>query len=487
MGFCFNRAQAFPTRLKTSRLAGIKAVVSKHQNGYALLFLIAHRMQPTGASMGKSAVKSVQEMLDTLRGFTAADGYMVPENGPKSATFGDSSAISDGLMVPTRRKPGRRALLDGNFARRTHPVQASEYCIWDTELPGFGLRIHPTGRYHWFVRVRHRGKHRRITFGRSDELDAVLARTQARRLLAEVALDGLPKRTFVKSTPELSDFVETYWTDIARYWKASTAKRNHEAWRRDLVPVFGTTRIADIIPADIIRWRDGCAGGNEAKFNRALPVLASLLKYAEQLHLRRKGSNPCRVTPRYKRHPCERYLLPLEYRQLGAALRAAEAHSPAKVAIIRLLLYTGARVGEIRDLRWEWVRPPHLALPDSKTGAKLVWLNSQALEIFGAVPRREGCAFVFPNRTGTAPLNLEGWWNSFRRTCSLPDVRIHDLRHSFASTAIMDNVPLATIGKLLGHLLPETTAKYAHLSDDVIADAAQRISGSLAEAIGMQA
>ena len=124
-------------------------------------------------------------------------------------------------------------------------------------------------------------------------------------------------------------------------------------------------------------------------------------------------------------------------------------------------------------------------LPDSKTGAKVIWLNSQALAIIDAQRRLEGCPYVFPDRRRSAPLSLDPWWPKFRRKCALPDVRIHDLRHSFASSAIMDNVPLASIGKLLGHLLPETTAKYAHLSDDVIADAAKRISGSLACAIGL--
>lgn len=93
---------------------------------------------------------------------------------------------------------------------------------------------------------------------------------------------------------------------------------------------------------------------------------------------------------------------------------------------------------------------------------------------------------MFPNQTGQRPVNFEIWWYSFRRRCALPDVRIHDLRHSFASTAIMDNVPLSTIGKLLGHKLVETTAKYAHLSDDVIGEAAERVSGSLAQAIGLR-
>lgn len=389
-------------------------------------------------------------------------------------------------MVPNGQSRPRRALLDGNFARRKLPLRTLEYCIWDTELKGFGLRIRPSGKYLWFVRVRHRDKHRRYTLGSTEELDAVLARSQARRLLAEVALDGLPKRVVVKATPTMDDFVETYFPDLARGWKPATVKRNMNAWRLQLAPHFGSCRVADITRADVVRWRDGCAGEHEAQFNRAVPVLASLMKYAEALHLRRKGSNPCRGIPRYKREAKERYLTPLEYRRVGRELAEDETAFPGEVAIVRLLLFTGARVSEIRDLQWEWVKPPRLSLPDSKTGPKIIWLNSQALAILEAVPRREGCPFVFPNRKGNKPMDLFNWWPKFRRRCALPDVRIHDLRHSFASAAIMDNVPLTTIGKLLGHVLPETTAKYAHLADEVIADAAQRVSGSLAAAIGLR-
>lgn len=218
-----------------------------------------------------------------------------------------------------------------------------------------------------------------------------------------------------------------------------------------------------------------------------MPVLASLLKYAELLNLRRKGSNPCRGMPRYKRPPRERYLTPIEYRRIGVALREDAEAYPFQVAIIRLLLFTGARVGEIQNLRWEWVQPPRLVLPDSKTGPKTIWLNSQALEVIESIEQRAHCPFVFPNVGGTKPVKLEKWWLPFRRRCAIPDVRVHDLRHSFASTAIMDNVPLATIGRLLGHVLPETTAKYAHLSDDIIGDAANRISSVLAKAIGLPA
>lgn len=378
------------------------------------------------------------------------------------------------------------AFLDGNYARRKHPTKQAEYMIWDTELKGFGLRVLPSGGCFWTVRSRQRGKHIRVTLGRSDEVAALLARSQARKLLAEAALDGLPKQKAAVAPITLERFVAMYWDDVARYWKPSTAKRNFTAWRVQLAPAFGSMRISEVRATDVRRWRDDCAGDHEAQYNRAIPVLGSLFKYAEALSLRRKGSNPCRGLPRYRRAAKERYLSPVEYSRLGAALRATEERSPAEVAIVRLLLFTGARISEIRDLRWEWVRPPHLSLPDSKTGPRTIWLNSQALAVLASIPRREGCAFVFSNGAGTKPLTIDPWWYRFRRSCSMPDIRLHDLRHSFASSAIMDNVPLVTIGKLLGHALPETTAKYAHLADEVIGDAAQRISGSLAQALGLR-
>ena len=390
-------------------------------------------------------------------------------------------------MVPIARKRGRRAFLDGNFARRKLPLKNSEYCIWDTELAGFGIRVRPSGNYFWFVRLRHRGKHRRITLGKTTELDAMLARSQARRLLAEAALDGLPKRVVVKSTPTMSDFVEMYFEDLSRVWKPSTAKRNADAWKNDLVEHFGDILAADVSKADVVRWRDACAGEREARFNRAVPVLAALLKYAEALKMRRKGSNPCRGMPRYKRRAMERYLTPAEYARVGRELRAQEKEFPRQVAVIRLLLYTGARRSEIEKLQWDWVKPPRLMLPDSKTGPKTIWLNSHALAILEGIQQQGDSPFVFPGSTDGKPIDINGWWNKFRRRCALPDVRLHDLRHSFASTAIMDDVALATIGKLLGHVLPETTEKYAHLADEVVAEAAQRVSGSLASAIGLRA
>lgn len=379
----------------------------------------------------------------------------------------------------------RRACLDGNLSRRKWQRSGKEYNILDTELPGFGMRVRASGKAYWYVRLRKRGKERRVTLGPASKLSAKAARSEAKALLVQAALDGLPSPKPARKSPLLSEFVEANWRDLARGWKPSTVKRNHHDWVTMIAPQFGAMPIAEISVTDVTCWRDGCAGGKECRFNRAVPVFASLLKYAEALKLRPKGSNPCRGIPRYKRPLMERYVTPKEFRRLGRELALAEAEYPAQVAIIRVLLFTGARVSEIRDLQWRWVKPPRLQLPDSKTGPKTIYLNSQAMAVIQAVPKMKNCPLVFPDHSRAKPVNVQSWWSRFRRLCALPDVRIHDLRHSFASAAIGQNVPLATIGTLLGHVLPETTARYAHLADEHIAEAAQRVSGSLAQAIGV--
>ena len=414
-------------------------------------------------------------------------GYLVPGESRFFGTFGDSSAMEDGHMVPSRSRARLKAYLDGNFARRKLPVLRRDYCIWDTHLAGFGIRIRPSGKRIWFVRLRERGKQRRIALGEVDVVEAHVARIAARHRLAAVALDGLPRRATQKCAPLLSDFYDEFWRDCARNWKPSTQKRNHSAWANYILPCFEDARVDAISKADVAHWRDGLAGTREAIFNRTIPVFSAIMQHAELLGYRKKGSNPCRGMKRYKRPAKERFLSPSEYHRLGAALAEEEVKHPLNVAIVRLLLLTGARHHEIASLEWDWIKPPRLVLPDSKEGPKTIWLCSQALEILHSVPRRDGCSWVFPSPTGKRVHKIDGWWIAFRRTCGLVDVRIHDLRHSYASAAIMANVPLTSVGRLLGHVHPESTARYTHLADDVIADAATRVSDDLAIKLGIAA
>ncbi len=189
---------------------------------------------------------------------------------------------------------------------------------------------------------------------------------------------------------------------------------------------------------------------------------------------------------RYKRKLPERYLSAVEYRRLWRALHV-EADRLIEVSAIKLLLFTGARTGEIATLRWEYIQGQRLMLPDSKTGPKIVWLSAPARRVIEGLPERRLRGLVFCSGACGKALNLGSFWRGFRRKAALPDVRLHDLRHSFASVAISDGISLTTIGKLLGHVLPETTARYAHLADDVIAEAAERVSSGLCAALGREA
>ncbi|MEL7198772.1 MAG: site-specific integrase [Pseudomonadota bacterium] len=377
--------------------------------------------------------------------------------------------------------------LNGNIARRRPGKRMIEY--WDNELPGFGLRVHPSGRRTWFVMFRQRGKQRRASLGGARRVTAIEARRLAREKLAEVALDGLPSRKTSKSgsqeAPLMRDYAERFWADYAHHWKPSTRQRNRKGIDRDILPTFGDRRVDEITKADIAFWRDGFAD-RTGTFNRTIPVLSVMMSYAEKLGYRRRGSNPCRGTPRYKCKRMERFLTAREYGQLATALSHFEREYPSVVSAIRLLIYTGARCGEIEKLRWEWVQEPRLMLPDSKTGAKIVYLNQQAVDVIASIPDRKASGLVFPSvRDPGKPMKLGMYWPDIRNRAALPDVRLHDLRHSFASTAIRDNISLMVIGKLLGHALAETTSRYAHLSDEVIADAAERVSGSIANLIGV--
>ncbi len=314
-------------------------------------------------------------------------------------------------------------------------------------------------------------------------MDANAARQQARALLAKVALDGLPEPAKQTAGPLFADFAETFWADYARHWKPATQRTSRGVIDRDLNPVFGAMPLADIRRADVMRWRDGL-GQRPGVFNRALPVLAVMLAYAEPMGLRPKGSNPCKQMTCYRMQPKERFLSPVEYRRLGRALAEHEAQWPDIIAIICLLLLTGARVGEIVGLKWGEVQPPRLRLSDSKTGPRFVYLNGAAERVLNTMDRKADEAWVFPNGRGDGPtVMLPCRWSQIRRAAALPDVRLHDLRHSFASVAINDGVPLLMIGRLLGHALPETTARYTHLEDGSVQEAAARVSQSLGQAL----
>jgi integrase len=221
--------------------------------------------------------------------------------------------------------------------------------------------------------------------------------------------------------------------------------------------------------------------------NRVLALLSKMMNLAERWGLRPDGSNPCRHVERYRETKRERYLSEAELARLGAALAAAEqtgAEEPEVVAALRLLVFTGCRMGEILGLCWECVDFERrcLNLPDSKTGAKTVPLNVPALEVLAGLERRS--EYVIPGRDPRhALVNLSKPWDRIRVAAKLEGVRIHDLRHSFAAVAAGSGHSLLIIGGLLGHKQAQTTRRYAHLSDDPLRAASEAVGGRIAAAL----
>ena len=183
---------------------------------------------------------------------------------------------------------------------------------------------------------------------------------------------------------------------------------------------------------------------------------------------------------RYKERKRERFLSPEETERLGEVLREAEAEMPSAVAAIRLLLLTGCRLSEIQFLRWEYVKGDCIELPDAKTGGRVVPLGPEARAVLSALPHEDGNPWVITGKLpGSHLTDLQRPWRRIRERAGLEDVRIHDLRHSFASRALALGESLTMIGKLLGHTQVQTTARYAHLARDSIQNAAARITGSI--------
>ncbi len=215
--------------------------------------------------------------------------------------------------------------------------------------------------------------------------------------------------------------------------------------------------------------------------NRTLALISKMMNLAEAWGLRPEGTNPCRHVKRYAEKKRERFLTGAELARLGAALSEAEVAQGASnsvIAAIRLLLVTGCRLNEILTLRWDYLdmEGQCLRLPETKTGAKVVQLSAPALEILSKIERRDDNPHVIVGkRRGSHLVNAQKPWRHIRAQADLDDVRLHDLRHTFASIAAGLGEGLPMIGKLLGHTQAATTHRYAHLASDPVKQSAERI------------
>jgi len=274
---------------------------------------------------------------------------------------------------------------------------------------------------------------------------------------------------------------ETVFRRHERVWKAGTLKVNRCYLRNQLLPHFAGWQIAAIDRQKVRRWF-ALLRATPVAADRSMPVLSVIMREAERMGLRPEGSNPCRGIRRYRRKSRDRFLSDDEIRRLSAKLWTHEARRPRQVAVIRLLLLTGCRKGEILTLKWSDYREGHLFLRDSKTGPRTVWLSEPARRVLDRLERKG--RWIFPASRGDRPRSaawLDYFWRRVRREAGLEDLHLHDLRHSVASLALRRGETVLAIGRLLGHRRPETTLKYLHLADVMVREAAETVGAALSE------
>ena len=360
--------------------------------------------------------------------------------------------------------------LTDSRARRFKPAE-SEYSIRDTAIPSLSVRVYPSGTRTWTCAV----GGRKVSLGRVDLVPV----DDARRACLRLQAGGIEP---AKDIPTYREFALGVWRDSwSARCKPTTVKRRNQVLARNLLPAFGTLRIDRITRADIQDWFDAYSTSAPGGANFALRILRQSLKFAVERSL--LASNPAASVLPNRRPKLSRFLSRAEIRRLNQALdRQAGGRRSMQADIIRLLLLTGCRKSEIVRLKLCEVDGNRLRLEDGKTGPRTVHLSVEAREI---VERRmEGPGeFLFPSpKDPEKPISGDlALWYEIRREIGIEDVRLHDLRHSYASQCVIEGVPLPVVSRLLGHRNSAMTLRYVHAADKDVESAAERVGALISE------
>ena len=371
---------------------------------------------------------------------------------------------------------------------------AKDVYVWDSELKGFALKVTPKGRKVYLVQYRIGGRKartRRVTLGAHGILTAEEARQKAKTLLGQASsgVDPAADRDVARTDHSIQALYEKFdEAHISIRLKEKSADDYRRIFRKHILPRFKHIGVRQITKQDLLRMHHDMRA-TPFVANRSIGVLSKFFNWCEQHGYRAEYSNPTRFVQKYKEPPRQRFLSTEEQKRLGDALTKAYEEglaTPYAVDALRLLSLTGARLSEILTLKWDYVNWERgtLELPDSKTGSKSIYLNEPAKDILSGIIRQAENPYVICGREeGSHIINLQKPWRRIRKIADLEDVRIHDLRHTFASVAAMGGMSLPMIGALLGHTQTQTTARYAHLAADPMREAAELIGRKIAPSL----
>ena len=397
------------------------------------------------------------------------------------------------------------------------PNAGKDTYLWDSELKGFAVKITKRGTRVYLIQYRlhgRTGRTRRVNLGKHGTVTTDHARKEAKRLLGEVASGHDPAETIAELKRDITvgNLCDIYLAALDKGEilnrsglpkKSSTVATDKGRIIRHIKPLLGKKRLKMINQKDISRFmREVAAGktaadvktrkqgraivkGGKGTATRTVGLLSGIFAFAVDQGYRH--DNPVHGVKRFPDAKNKRYLLPVEMAKLGDALQAAanNGENPKAIAAIRLLCLTGCRKGEILSLKWSDVdfERKCLHLASTKTGDKEIQIGPPALELFASLPKHEQSEYVFPGEKGSHYVGLPKVWERIRENANLTDVRLHDLRHSFASVGAGVGLSLPIIGKMLGHSNAETTQRYAHLADDPLRQATDSVSNRIADSM----
>jgi integrase len=373
-----------------------------------------------------------------------------------------------------------------------------DHFISDTVAPGFGVRVTPAGTKIFFAQARVNKQPRRITLGKFPDMSVAEAREAAYATLADMRAGRDPKvehaaraRALMTGATTVAAFAERWLAEYVRpKLKPRTAADYERLIEQRIKPALGHLIVGQVAKDHVLRFHADMRA-TPRRANYALATFRALMTYAEDCGLRAPSTNPAKRIKLYRERARERFLSEDEIAKAADGIATAERKGkigPHAAAGLRLALFTGARSGEITAIEWAHVDWPRrlIRLPDSKTNEpRTIHLSEAALEVIRTVPRVG--RFVIAGAHQDAPYrNLTRAWIIAREYAGLDGVRLHDLRHSYASLAAGRGVSLHMIGKLLGHRVPATTQRYAHLARDVVAAINDELGAAISAAIGKE-